>query len=127
MQTPEPSEAEIEILQILWEHQPATVRFVHEQLSLKKEVGYTTTLKQMQRMTEKGLIVQHRTGKSHEFTAVIKENQVKGNLFQKLVDTAFQGSPMDLVLHALGKAEPSPEELNDLEAWLEARKKNLRP
>ncbi|TAE55018.1 MAG: BlaI/MecI/CopY family transcriptional regulator [Bacteroidetes bacterium] len=123
MSQPDPSEAELEILQILWEHEPATVRFVHEHLSSKKEVGYTTTLKQMQRMTEKQLIRQHKTGKSHEFTALVRQNQIKGNLYRRLVDGVFQGSAMGLVLHALGQDEPSPEELAALEQWLAEKKK----
>ena len=117
-----PSDAELDILHVLWEHAPATVRFVHEQLQAKKDVGYTTTLKQMQRMTEKGLIAQHKTGRSHEYTPLVQAQEVKKSLFRQLLDTAFQGSAMELVMHALGEESPSEAELDALEQWLQAQK-----
>ncbi|RMG65457.1 MAG: BlaI/MecI/CopY family transcriptional regulator [Bacteroidetes bacterium] len=122
-----PSQAELDILHVLWAHAPATVRFVHEHLQTKKEVGYTTTLKQIQRMTEKGLIAQHKTGRSHEYTPLVQEEDVKKSLFQQLVDTAFQGSTIDLVMHALGQEQPSESELSELESWLQARKEQASP
>ncbi|MDX2249294.1 MAG: BlaI/MecI/CopY family transcriptional regulator [Bacteroidia bacterium] len=118
-----PSPAELEILQILWEYEPASVRFVHEKLSETKEVGYTTTLKQMQRMTEKNLIRRVAEGKTHEYEAIIRETQVKKSLFSHLVDSVFKGSAMNLVIHALGNTKPSSEEIGELEKWLEEQKK----
>lgn len=121
----QPSEAQLEILQILWEHQPATVRFVHEQLSQKKEVGYTTVLKQMQRMTEKGLIAAvSQEGKSHKFEALVKESKIRKTLFTQFKENVFKGSAMELVMHALGDSKPSEEELAQLQQWLEAKKKD---
>ncbi|MEM6800117.1 MAG: BlaI/MecI/CopY family transcriptional regulator [Bacteroidota bacterium] len=121
----QPSEAQLEILQILWEHQPATVRFVHEQLSQKKEVGYTTVLKQMQRMTEKGLIVAvSQEGKSHKFEALVKESKIQKTLFTQFKKNVFKGSAMDLVMHALGDSKPSEDEIAQLQQWLEAKKKD---
>ena len=117
-----PSEAELEILQVLWQLEPATVREVHDQVAAQREVGYTTTQKQMQRMVEKGFIAQHKTGRSHTFTALLRENQVKGSVFRRMVDTVFKGSSMELLLHALGDSDPSEEELAALEQWLEAKK-----
>jgi predicted transcriptional regulator len=117
-----PTEAELEILQFLWKHAPATVRQVHEALAQTKQVGYTTTLKQMQRMTEKGFIAQHKTGKSHEYTAILQESAVQGSLLQHLVEIAFKGSTTDLLLRALGDDAPGEEELAALEAWLAAQK-----
>lgn len=113
-----PSEAELEILQVLWENEPANVRFVHEQLSKKKEVGYTTTLKQMQRMLEKSLIKREGTGKSHMYSANISQADIQASLFDKVVDGAFHGSAMDLVMHALGRGKASPEELDELREFL---------
>ncbi|MEZ4826885.1 MAG: BlaI/MecI/CopY family transcriptional regulator [Bacteroidia bacterium] len=118
-----PSPAELEILKILWEYEPATVRFIHEKLSETKEVGYTTTLKQMQRMTEKSMIARVSEGKVHEYRALVREHQVKKNLFGQLVDSVFKGSTMDLVIHALGNSRPSREEISELEKWLEEQKK----
>lgn len=117
---PKPSEAELEILGILWEHQPASVRYVHEMLCKKKQVGYTTTLKQMQRMQEKKMI--RRTGdddRTHEYEAILKRDEMRSSLFDRFVETAFQGSAMDLVLHAIGKSKTSSEEIKALKEWLD--------
>lgn len=119
-----PSEAELEILQILWEHQPTTVKVIHELLSEQKEVGYTTVLKQMQRMYEdKKMLSRTKEGKTHLYKAIPKENEIKQGLFSKLVNTAFKGSSMDLVMHALGKSKTSQEELDALQEWLDQQKK----
>lgn len=124
----QPSEAQLEILQILWEFQPATVRLVHEQLSKLKSVGYTTVLKQMQRMTEKGLIkAVSQKGKSHEFEALVKESKIKKTLYKQFKNNVFKGSAMDLVMHALGDSKPSEEELAQLQQWLENKKKGTQP
>lgn len=117
-----PSDEQLKILQVLWEHQPATVRFVHEQLSQEKEVRYTTTLKQMQRMTEDGLIKRKKLGKSHEYMALLGESQVKKSLVNRLKDTVFKGSAMEMIMHALGQEKPSQEELEDLKKWLDDKK-----
>jgi predicted transcriptional regulator len=115
----EPSDAELEILQVLWEHEPATVRTVFEILEKKRDVGYTTILKQMQRMYEKGMVKRDKDGKGHVYTAVPREEEIKKTLLDDLVDKAFKGSAMDLVMHALGRADTSPEELEALKKWLE--------
>ncbi len=120
----QPSEAELEILQILWEIEPATVRMVHETLSRKKQVGYTTTLKQMQRMLDKRLLTREEQGKTHLYTAIARPDEIRKNLFDRLVDTAFEGSAMKLVMHALGGSETSEEEIEQLMNWLEQQKQN---
>jgi BlaI family transcriptional regulator, penicillinase repressor len=118
-----PSDAELEILQVLWRHGRCTVRFIHEQIATRREVGYTTTLKQLQRMTEKKFVQQHKTGKSHEYTALLPEQEVKGSLVQRLIDTAFQGSTQEMLLHALGQGKaPTDEELEALEAWIKQQR-----
>jgi BlaI family transcriptional regulator, penicillinase repressor len=116
---PKPSDAELEILCILWDHQPASVRFVHEELCKRKQVGYTTTLKQMQRMQEKKMI--RRTDgddKTHEYEAILQRDATRNSLFDRLVETAFQGSAMNMVLHAIGRSTTSPEEIRELKKWL---------
>lgn len=115
----EPSDAELEILQVLWANEPATVRTVHEILEKKREVGYTTILKQMQRMYEKGMVERSKDGKQHLYTAVPREKEIQKTLLDDLVDRAFKGSAMDLVMHALGRDKTSPEELEALKKWLE--------
>ena len=115
-----PSDAEVEILCILWDHQPATVRFVHEALCKKKQVGYTTTLKQMQRMQEKKMIRRiANDDKTHTYEALLQRDETRNSLFDRLVETAFQGSAMDMVLHAIGRSKASPEEIHALKEWLD--------
>ncbi|MGB0982503.1 MAG: BlaI/MecI/CopY family transcriptional regulator [Saprospiraceae bacterium] len=118
----QPSEAELDILNIIWQRQPVTVRAVHEILTETKKVGYTTTLKQIQRMTDKGMIERVGTGKAHQYQAIVKEEKVKENLFQKLVKTAFKGSALKLVMHALGNSETSKDEIEALEQFIKQKK-----
>ena len=114
-----PSDAELEILQVLWEHQPCSVKFVHEIISKKKEVGYTTTLKQVQRMLDKGLVEREPgEGKSYNYSATEKAEKTKGKLFDRLVENAFGNSVSDLMLHALGKSKATPEEIEELKAFI---------
>lgn len=122
MSLPHPSEAELEILQVLWDIQPASVRQVHEQLSQSKEVGYTTTLKQMQRMLDKGLLRRSGSGKQHQYEAATPDQQVRQSVLSRLAETAFKGSAMSLAMHALGQSKPSEEELAALEQWLEEKR-----
>lgn len=122
----QPTEPELEILQVLWEHQPATVKFVHEQLVQHREVGYTTILKQMQRMFEKGMIGRVKEGKQHLYSASFSESQIQESLYNKLVKTAFKGSPMQLVMHALGRNKTSEAELEELQQWLDDQKKSKK-
>lgn len=127
-ETFKPSEAELDILQILWKHQPATVRTIHELLSKKKDVGYTTILKQMQRMYEdKKMLRRYKEGKTHLYEALVEQKEIKQGMFSKLVETVFDGSPMDLVMHALGKSKTSKEELETLQKWLNEQKKKSKP
>ncbi|MFT7157778.1 MAG: BlaI family penicillinase repressor [Parvicella sp.] len=114
-----PSGGELEILQVLWKNEPCSVRIVHEQISKKKEVGYTTTLKQMQRMLEKALISRQGSGKSFEYSANISQVNIQASLFDKFLDTTFQGSAMGMVMHALGRGKTSPEELEELRVFLD--------
>lgn len=115
----EPSERELEILQVLWDLEPATVRDIHEEIAKKNNIGYTTTLKQIQRMFDKGLVSRKKEGKSHLYSSKIGRNETQNNLFNKLLNTAFKGSAMQLVMHALGKGKPSKEEINQLRELLD--------
>jgi len=120
---PQPSEAELEILQFLWEQQPSSVKEIHEKLSNTKDVGYTTILKQMQRMLEKGIISRTKKGKIHLYSSILKEKNVQKGMLNKLVKTAFRGSKMDLILQALGNTKTSPEEIEALQKWHKQQKK----
>lgn len=119
----QPTEAELEILQVLWSGQPRSVREVHETLARKREVGYTTILKQMQRMYEdKGLLRRKKQGKLHLYEATITEQEVQENLLDRLVDNAFGGSALRLVQRALGRSKPTSAELDAIQRWLDHQK-----
>ena len=116
---PRPTEAELEILQILWKHGPCTVRFVNDQMNRKRTVGYTTTLKIMQLMFEKKLLERDETARSHLYRAVIKENETQGLLLDRFLETAFGGSALKLVMQALGNHKASKEEISQIRDLLD--------
>lgn len=119
----QPTESELEILQVLWANEPCTVRFIFEQLSREKEnLGYTTILVQLQRMTKKEMVSRSKTGKTHYYSAIPKESEVQENLFKRLVKTAYKGSALNLALHALGQTGTSEEELDAVQKWLDQQK-----
>ncbi len=113
-QTPKPTDSELEILQILWRNGPSTVKMVNENLSQKKDVGYTTTLKLMQIMFDKGLVRRNEEERSHIYSAALEENQIQTALIEKLLETAFSGSAAKLVMQALGNSKPSKDELDKI-------------
>ncbi|GAB3903461.1 BlaI/MecI/CopY family transcriptional regulator [Larkinella knui] len=118
-----PTESELEILQVLWAKGPSTVRQVNEQLSQGREVGYTTTLKLMQIMHEKGLLSRTEEGRYHIYQALIGEEETQQHLLDRFVDTAFRGSAMKLVMQALGTSKATPQELAELQRLIH----NLNP
>ncbi len=121
-QTIKPTEAELEILNILWAQGPSTVKDVHEKLALTKDSGYTTTLKQMQVMLEKQLLSRDASGKKHVYTAVISQEQTKGQMVQRMIQTMFNGSAMELVVQALGNHKTSKAELDMIREYLDKKK-----
>ena len=118
-----PTESELEILQILWQSEPNTVRFVHEELIKKRSIGYTTTLKQFQRMTEKGMLKKIASGKAHRYTSLVNPELIQKTLFDKLLNSVFNGSTSALLMHALGNNQASEEELKQLEDFIKTKKK----
>lgn len=116
--TTRPTESELEILQILWEKGPSTVREVHEKLAERKEAGYTTTLKLMQIMHEKGLVKRDTESRSHIYHAVISREKTRTQMVDRLVSTLFQGSSSSLVMEALGHHRASAEELKAIRNYL---------
>ena len=115
---PKPTEAELEILQVLWQHGPATVRAVHDQLPQTRDTGYTTTLKNMQNMVQKGLLLRDETQRSHVYTAALGQEEAQKELLDKFLETTFGGSAMQLVMQALGNRQTTPEELNQIKALI---------
>lgn len=113
-----PTESELEILQILWQEGPSSVRTVNEQLNEAREVGYTTTLKIMQIMADKGLVTRNTESRTHIYAAAVEEAEAQKNLLEKFVDTTFRGSAMSLVMQALGNHNASEEELDEIKALI---------
>ena len=105
--TTRPTESELEILSILWEKENATVREVHEVVQKTKDVGYTTTLKLMQIMNEKGLVTRNVSSKTHIYTPTLKREKAQEQFVGKMIQTLFSGSTSQLVMQALGKHKPS--------------------
>lgn len=114
-----PTEAELEILKTLWEYGPSSVREVHDKLAGSKEVFYTTTLKTMQVMATKGLLLRDTSQRSHIYSPAIRQQDVQKKLMDNLINTAFSGSAAKLVISALGNSKPSQEELDQIRSLLE--------
>lgn len=114
-----PTESELEILQILWETGNSTVRDVHEILSRNKESGYTTTLKLMQIMHEKGLVSRDTSAKTHIYSAVASQQKTQQHLVSRLIDHAFNGSAARMVMQALGNHRSSKEEIEAIKKYLD--------
>jgi BlaI family transcriptional regulator, penicillinase repressor len=121
-QLPKPTEAELEILRVLWANGPSTVRVVYDaQVANNKDVVYTTTLKIMQNMLEKGLVRREEAGRGHVYEAVATEESVQKKLIDRLLDTAFGGSAMKLVMQVLGNHQASEEELQQIRKLLDQK------
>lgn len=116
--TPRPTDAELTILRVLWERGPSTVRDVHEALSAQG-VGYTTVLKQLQIMTNKGLVDRDETERAHVYAARASEERTQRQLVGDLVDRAFGGSSAKLVLQALGGRGSTAQQRRDIRALLD--------
>ncbi len=109
-----PTESELQILKVLWENGPSTVKDINRVLSKKKETGYTTTLKLMQIMFEKGLLSRVAEGRSHIYSTKVKQNETQKVMVDKLLETMFGGSAKDLVMQALGNSKASKSELGEI-------------
>ncbi|MES2652475.1 MAG: BlaI/MecI/CopY family transcriptional regulator [Bacteroidota bacterium] len=114
----EPTKAELEILQVLWEIGPATVRVVNDELLKLKEVNYTTTLKLMQIMAEKGILKRDETQMKHIYSVAETEEKTKNHLLTKFVDSMYKGSSSKLVMQLLGNHKTSAAELREIKELL---------
>jgi predicted transcriptional regulator len=119
-----PTESELEILSILWEKESATVREVHEVIYQTKEVGYTTTLKLMQIMHEKGLVVRNETAKTHIYTPNFAKEKAQEQYVGKMIKTLFSGSTAQLVMQALGNHQPNHSDLSAIKQLIEKLESN---
>ncbi len=114
-----PTDAELQILAVLWKNGPATVREVHEALAAVQDTGYTTVLKLMQIMAQKGFVERDETNRSHVYRAVITEEQAQRGLLGQLMDKAFSGSAAQLVMRALAMQPASSDEIGEIRSMLE--------
>jgi predicted transcriptional regulator len=117
-----PTESELEILNVLWAEGQATVRKVHEAMAGFKDAGYTTTLKLMQIMHDKGLVGRDDSGKSHIYFPLASKEKTQQQFVGKMMQTLFDGSPSQLMLQALGGHKPSKEEIEKIETLLKKYK-----
>ena len=122
---PRPTDAELAILRVLWERGPVTVRQVHEALA-DRETGYTTTLKLMQIMADKGLVTRDESARTHVYAARVSQQQTQRQLVNDLVDRAFGGSAAELVLRALSDARTSAEELREIRKLIDEAREDRR-
>jgi len=118
-----PTESELEILKILWDKENATVREVHDELSKNKDSGYTTTLKLLQIMFEKGLVTRDDSNKTHIYQPAVTKQKTQKQFLDKMINTLFAGSSTQLVLQALGNQKASKVELEEIQKYLDNLKK----
>jgi len=124
--SPKPTAAELEILQVLWERGPSTVRDVHEALHEKKDLGYTTVLKLMQIMTTKGLVRRDEKQRAHVYEACQPAERTKRQFAADMLQRVFDGSASDLMLHALAGHTASKEEMEELRRLLDEYERKLQ-
>jgi len=118
-----PTRAELDVLKVLWKHGPSTVRFVHDALNEQKEaVQYTSTLKLMQVMTEKGMLLRDETNMKHVYTAALEEEPTKRSLLNRFVEHTYEGSVTGLVNSLLGHEKTSAKDLAEIEKLLKQMK-----
>jgi predicted transcriptional regulator len=124
----QPTEAQLEILRVLWDEQPCTIGHVHERINQQRdgddEVRYTTISKQIERMVKNNMLAREKEGKSYVYTSLLKEEETQHQLSNHLLQTAYKGKGVKLALHALGQSKASLEELEALQEWLNQQKKS---
>jgi predicted transcriptional regulator len=120
-----PTAAELQILQVLWERGPSTVRYVHEALKAEKDLGYTTVLKLMQIMTTKGLVRRNEDQRAHVYEAQQPAEKTKRQLAADMLERVFDGSARELMLHALAAQRSSRQEIEELRNLLDEHERNL--
>lgn len=117
---PKPTDAELSILRVLWQRGTATVREIHDSLNQQKPMGYTTVLKLLQIMTEKGLVVRNEAERAHVYQATQSQDVAQNRLVGDLVEKLFDGSAQKLVLHALSNRKASTAEMQEIRRLLDS-------
>ena len=118
-----PTNSELEILNVLWKRGPSSVREVHEEIQKRKPTGYTTILKLMQIMADKGLVLRDESQRAHIYSAKPVKSDTQKSLLEDLVDRAFGGSVSRLALHALNSRKSTPEELAEIRTLIDELEK----
>src|ERR1700721_2188216 len=121
-----PTASELEILRVLWNRGPSTVREVHESLSEKKDLGYTTVLKLLQIMTTKGTVRRNETQRAHVYEACLPAEQTKRQIAGDMLQRVFEGSASQLMMHARAGGRASAEEIDELRRVLDEHERNRR-
>ena len=124
--SPKPTASELEILHVLWERGPSTVREVHQALSDKRPIGYTSVLKLMQIMTAKGTLRRNEEQRAHVYEAVQPAEKTKRQLALDVLQRVFDGSASQLMMHALADRKASKEEVDELRRLLNDYERKLR-
>ena len=119
---PKPTEGELELLRVLWEKGPATVRELHDEVNLQRAVGYTSVLKILQIMTEKGLVEREESAKAHIYRAATSQEETQNQLLRDLSERLFSGSAAQLAMHALAMQPASAEELDEIRTLIEQKR-----
>lgn len=121
-----PTDGELEVLQVLWKNGPSTVREINDLLNTvqDKSIGYTTTLKIMQIMFEKGLLKRDDSQRTHVYSAAVRENKVQSQLLDRFLNAAYKGSASKLALQLLGNHKTTPDELAAIKALIDQLEKN---
>src|SRR5436305_663537 len=119
LEPPRPTDAELAILRVLWRRGASTVKDVHEEFARSSTTGYTTTLKQLQIMAEKGLVTRDESQRAHLYATRLPEEQTQTQLVRDLLDRAFEGSATRLVMRALSSRPAAPEELAEIRQLLD--------
>ena len=122
---PRPTESELELLRIVWEKEPATVRDIYDALNLERPSGYTTVLKMLQIMTVKGLVVRHEASRAHLYRSAISQDAMQSKILKDLSVRLFSGSAAQLALHALAMEPASAGELAEIRALIEKKAPQL--
>jgi BlaI family transcriptional regulator, penicillinase repressor len=124
--TPKPTASELEILQVLWEHGPSTVRDVHEALNVKRPLGYTSVLKLMQIMNAKGTLRRNEEQRAHVYEAMQPAEKTKRQLAMDVLERVFEGSASDLMMHALAGQKATKGEIEEMRRLLSEYERKLR-
>ena len=121
-----PTDSELEILQFLWAHKESRVKEVHEEINRKKNIKYTTILKLMQIMHEKGILDRRQEGKGHIYFPVVQKKDIEQKFLDKLLNSVYKGSTFNLVMSALGNHKASETELEKIKELIQQQQNKLK-